>query len=231
MAPQRKLKLRPQTQQATERHDANCLKHSGHKRKEEGQATGLYSMRSGKDTVMFRLANAAHNYGFTPNMLTALGLAFGLASGALFAFRAAPFAFAFGLMSVFCDVVDGTLARKFHLESKVGLMFDSAADRASEFAVVLGALAGGIIQPLGVVAIIGSMSLLWLRVISYRRGLKTDYSLFGRFERLVFILAGLLIPVVGISTLCFVIAGLFGLFSSVQIAVSLSARSTRQKKN
>jgi len=76
---------------------------------------GLYSMRTGKDTLMFRLAGAAHSQGFTPNMLTALGLAFGLACGTLFAFRTAPFAFAFGFLSVFCDVLDGTLARKFHM--------------------------------------------------------------------------------------------------------------------
>ena len=186
-------------------------------------------MRAGKDTVLFRIASAAHSWGFTPNMMTTLGLAFGLASGTLFALHAAPFAFAFGFLSVFCDVLDGTLARKFHLESKFGLLFDSAADRVSEFAVVLGALAAGIIQPLGVVAIIGSASLLGLRAASYRRGLKTDYVLFGRFERLIFILAGLLVPLVWLSTLCFVVAGGFGLISSCQIAVSLCRKGNQQK--
>ena len=190
---------------------------------------GLYSMRAGKDTLMFRLASAAHNFGLTPNMMTTLGLTFGLASGALFALRAAPFAFAFGFLSVFCDVLDGTLARKFHLESKFGLIFDSAADRISEFAVVLGALAGGIIQPFGVVAIVGSTSLLALRALSYRRGLKTDYVLFGRFERLVFILAGLIVPIISLSTVCFVIAGAFGLVSSGQISVSLWRQGNRSK--
>jgi phosphatidylglycerophosphate synthase len=161
--------------------------------------------------------------------MTTLGLAFGLASGTLFALHAAPFAFAFGFLSVFCDVLDGTLARKFHLESKFGLLFDSAADRVCEFAVVLGALVGGIIQPLGVIAIIGSTSLLGLRAASFRRGLKTDYVLFGRFERLIFILAGLLVPLVWFSTLCFVVAGGFGLFSSFQIAVSLCRKGNQPK--
>ncbi len=195
----------------------------------EEQPLGIYDMRAGKDAVLFRVASAAHNWGFTPNMLTTLGLAFGVTSGALFALHTAPFAFAFGFLSVFCDVLDGTLARKFHLESKFGLLFDSTADRASEFAVVLGALAGGIIQPLGVVAIIGSTSLLGFRAVSYRRGLKTDYVLFGRFERLIFILAGLLVPVVWLSTFCFVVAGGFGLVSSCQIAVSLYRQNNKQK--
>jgi phosphatidylglycerophosphate synthase len=191
---------------------------------------GLYSMRADKDTVMFRIANAAHNHGFTPNTLTALGMAFGILSGFLFAFHATEIAFSFGFLSVFCDIVDGTLARKFHLESKVGLMFDSTADRISEFAVVMGALAGGIIQPLGIVAAIGSVALLGFRAESYRRGLKSDYVLFGRFERLVFILAGLVVPIVLVSTFCFVVAGVFGLISSAQIAVSLHRKTTNKKK-
>ena len=193
---------------------------------------GLYSMRAGKDGFLFRLASAAYSWGFTPNMMTALGLTFGVASGALFAFRAVPFALVLGVLSVFCDVLDGTLARKFHMETKFGLVFDSTADRVSEFSVVLGALVGGLIQTLGVVAIVGSTSLLILRAASHRRGLKTDYVLFGRFERLAFILAGLLVPIVLVSTICFAVAGGFGLVSAFQIAVSLrhNFNKTIQKK-
>jgi len=185
---------------------------------------GLYSMRAGKDLVMFRIALAAHRFGFTADAMTAVGLAFGVASGFMFALRAAPFGFTFGFLSVFCDALDGTLARKFNQESKFGLLFDSAADRVAEFAVVFGALAAGIIQPLGVLSIVGSASLLTLRYTSYRKGRKTDYVLFGRFERLIFILAGLLVPVVWASTVCFVVAGGFGLSSAFQIAMSLSRK-------
>jgi phosphatidylglycerophosphate synthase len=190
---------------------------------------GLYGMRGGKDTVMFRLALFAYNWGITPNMMTALGLIFGVASGALFAFRVLPLAFLLGFLSVFCDVLDGTLARKFRLETKVGLIFDAAADRLTECAVVLGATVSGIIQPWGIVAIIGSTILLALRALSYRQGVKTDYVLFGRFERLIFILAGLLSQVVLLSTFCFVIAGMFGLVSSAQIALSLRKRNNHNK--
>ena len=191
---------------------------------------GLYRMRSDKDHFLFRLAGAAHNWGFTPNMMTMLGLAFGVASGTLFAFGPIPFAFALGFLSVFCDVLDGTLARRFHLVTKFGLVFDSTADRVSEFAVVLGALIGGIIQPIGIISIIGSTSLLILRVESHRRGLKTDYVLFGRFERLVFILAGLLAPIVLVSTICFAVAGGFGLVSAFQIAFSLRHNPNRSNE-
>jgi len=164
---------------------------------------------------------AVHRCGFTPNMLTALGLCFGVSSGVMFGVRAVPFAFAFGFLSVFCDVLDGTLARKFHMESKFGLLFDSVADRTCELTVILGALAGGIIEPIGVVAVVGSTMLFAFRTLSYVRGFKTDYVLFGRVERLVFILMGLIVPVASVSTLCFVVAGGFGVVSSCQIAVTL----------
>jgi phosphatidylglycerophosphate synthase len=175
---------------------------------------------------MFRIALAAHHFGLTADATTAIGLAFGVASGLMFALRAAPFGFTLGFLSVFCDVLDGTLARKFHQKSKFGLLFDSTADRVAEFAVVIGALAAGIIQPLGALSIVGSASLLTLRCASYRQGRKTDYVLFGRFERLIFVLAGLLVPVVWLSTACFVVSGGFGLVSAFQIAVSL----VRKKK-
>jgi len=42
---------------------------------------GLYSMRAGKDSVLFRLASVARSCGFTPNMMTALGLCFVVAGG------------------------------------------------------------------------------------------------------------------------------------------------------
>jgi phosphatidylglycerophosphate synthase len=121
-------------------------------------------------------------------------------------------------------VLDGTIARKFQLETSFGRVLDSVSDRTCELAVVLGALAGGIIEPLGVIAIIGSTMLFSLRVVSHARGLKTDYVIFGRTERLVFILLGLILPFAPASTLCFVVAGGFGFASSFQIILFLSGR-------
>jgi CDP-diacylglycerol--glycerol-3-phosphate 3-phosphatidyltransferase len=156
--------------------------------------------------------------------MTAFGLCFGVATGVLFAFRRIPFAFAFGFLSVFCDVLDGTIARKFNMETSFGRVFDSVSDRVSELAVVLGALTGGIIEPLGVVAIVGSTTLFAFRALSQARGLNTDYVMFGRTERLFFILLGLVLPFARLSTICFVVAGCFGFASSLQIAVFLSRR-------
>ncbi len=144
-------------------------------------------------------------------------------------YRQIPLAFASGFLSVFCDVLDGTVARKFRLETSFGLVFDAVADRASELAVVLGALAAGIIEPLGVVAVVGSTALFSLRVVSHSYGLETNYVMFGRTERLFFIMLGLILPFAAASTVCFIVAGTFGFVSSVQIIVFLSHRHLQMK--
>lgn len=195
-----------------------------------GESTGLYNMRTNKDSLLYGLASMVHRWGFTPNTVTATGLGLGVASGVLFAFRALPFAVALGFLSVFCDVLDGTLARKFHLETCRGLVLDSICDRITEGSVVAGALLGGTIEPLGSIAIIGSIMLLLFRTLSFSKGQTTDYVMFGRFERLLFMLVGLAVPVVALSTICFVIAGGFGVASAVQIAFSL-ARGRYTKRN
>jgi CDP-diacylglycerol--glycerol-3-phosphate 3-phosphatidyltransferase len=178
-------------------------------------------MRAGKDALLFRLASFAYSCGFTPNVVTALGLCFGVASGVMFGYRLSVFGFGFGFLSVFCDVLDGTIARKFHMETTFGRVFDAVVDRTCETAVVIGALAGGIIEPIGLLAIVGSVSLLLCRALAYARGLSTDYVLFGRVERLALILCGLVAPFVTISTLCFVTAGAIGLVSTIQIISTL----------
>jgi phosphatidylglycerophosphate synthase len=184
-------------------------------------------MRWMKDSALLRIAAAVHHCGLTPNALTAVGLCFGVMSGVLFSQRVVLLAFVSGFVSVFFDLLDGTVARGFHLETMFGLIFDSVADRVSEIAVVLGALFSGIIQPLGVIAIVGSVLLLLLRALSYSRGARTDYVIFGRFERLLLIMFGLISPTSAVSTFCFVVAGTFGLASSLQIAIALLHKPAR----
>jgi len=154
-------------------------------------------------------------------MLTSLGLCLGVASGILFMHKAVPLALLVGFLSVLCDMLDGTIARIFCMGTAFGLIFDSVADRVSETAVVLGAFFGRIIEPLGIIAVIGSISLLLFRTLSYIHGLSTDYVLFGRVERLVFIMFGLISPITSASTLCFVIAGTLSMISSLQIIIHL----------
>jgi hypothetical protein len=70
-------------------------------------------------------------------------------------------------------VLDSTIDRKLHLETSFGRVFDSILDKTRELAVVLGALAGGLIEPLRVIAIVGSTTLFSRRTLSHTRVLKT----------------------------------------------------------
>ncbi len=184
-------------------------------------------MRSRKDKTLLNLAGTVRNIGFTPNMVTALGLLFGVGCGFSFAYRNMSMGFLLGSLSVVCDLLDGAIARTFNLETIFGLVFDSVSDRVSELAVVVGAIWSGIIYPVGAVAILGSFLLLMMRALSYLHSLSTDYVVLGRVERLVFIFLGLVAPFAEASTICFVIAGGFGFVSSCQIASSLLSRSKK----
>ncbi|MGB8310939.1 MAG: CDP-alcohol phosphatidyltransferase family protein [Halobacteriota archaeon] len=180
-----------------------------------------YSMRFRKDRLLRPPAQFVHRYGITPNMVTTIGLCFGIASGIAIAYRELLPALVLLLVSVFCDVLDGAIARTFDRVTAFGLAFDSVADRCAELSVVIGALLSGIILPIGVVAIIGSVALLLMRTMSYRCGLDTNYVSFGRVERITFLAVGLIASSTAISTFCFVIVGVFGLVSSCQIGVFL----------
>ncbi len=92
-----------------------------------------------------------------PNHLTALSLASGLASGALFAFAgagAAGWAAAVFMLAVFIDHTDGELARLTAKTSEFGHRFDYIAGAATYTALFIGIGAGLYAQGLGVWAII-----------------------------------------------------------------------------
>lgn len=196
---------------------ANCINQTSGR----GKGVKCYSLRLRKDRLLLPFARFLHRYRVTPNSVTTLGLCFGIVSGVAIAYRELLFALLLLCASVFCDVLDGALARTFDRVTAFGLAFDSVADRCAEGAVVAGALLSRIILPIGVVAIIGSIALLVMRTVSYRYGLDTNYALFGRVERLTFIVIGLIAPSTSMSTFCFVMAGVFGLVSSCQIGVVL----------
>jgi phosphatidylglycerophosphate synthase len=185
------------------------------------KCVNCYSMRFRKDQLLLPLAQFVHRHGITPNMVTALGLCFGIASGVAVANRELLPALVLLSVSVFCDALDGALARTFDRVTAFGLAFDSVSDRCVELSVVVGALLSGIILAIGVIAIIGSAALLSMRTMSYHYGLDTNYVSFGRVERITFLVIGLIASSTAISTFCFVIVGVFGLVSSCQIGVFL----------
>ena len=192
---------------------------------------GLYSLKGKKDHSLSCVVVVAHKLGFTPNIVTAIGLCFGVTGGALIAVHEIPLALSCVIISVFCDALDGAIARRFDEVTTFGLFFDSISDRISEIALVLGAFFCGLINIVGLIAIVGSLALLLFRTLSYWKNLSTDFAFFGRFERLFFILIGIISPYATFSTFCFVIAGGFGLVSSIQILITMSRQNVSLEKS
>jgi len=70
----------------------------------------VYQLRGRKDLLLGPMADLAYRNGLTPNRITALGLCAGVTCGGLLALHLVPIAIVFGLLSAFCDVLDGTVA-------------------------------------------------------------------------------------------------------------------------
>lgn len=144
--------------------------------------------------------------GLTPNSITLLGLAFSIAS-AYFASRGNMLVAGLLLfVGAPLDAVDGTMARKQGEIKKSGAFFDSVIDRYSEMVVFLGLLihflreGNDLACILVFVAAAGSILVSYVRARAEGLGLNGKAGFFGRVERLIVLVAGLLfnIPVVAL---------------------------------
>jgi len=126
----------------------------------------------------------------TPHQLTGAGPLFAgghlLAAGVVLAFGAS------------FDIFDGALARVTKRSYPYGAFLDSTTDRYAEAAVYIGLAAYYVGQPnprpavLGVLlALVGSMSVSYVRARAQSLGFKCDSGLFARPERIVATIVGL----------------------------------------
>jgi archaetidylinositol phosphate synthase len=167
------------------------------------------------------LAQAAHGLGFTPNAMSALGLALSLVSAAAFYVwggvpRLVPLAGVLFLLSGLCDALDGVMAKIYDEATVFGGILDSVIDRVSEAAVFLTLILGGLCEPLwGLLALVGSYLVSYTRSRAEAAGVPMEtVGIAERAER-IFILAGasFLVPVFGGSMNYG--AGLIGLLSFI----------------
>ncbi len=93
------------------------------------------------------LARIAARFGITPNAITLLSLAVGLAAAASFALGSRPWLVTGAVLlvaSFYLDGVDGTLARYTGRFSAFGAWLDSVCDRLKEYAVYAGLAVGSV---------------------------------------------------------------------------------------
>jgi archaetidylinositol phosphate synthase len=147
-------------------------------------------------------AKAAHKLGLTPNMITAIGLAFAFLSA--FAYVEWQFnpvvpwlAFVLLMLSGFCDVLDGVVARVYGESTVFGGFLDSLLDRYADAAVFVGIIIAGLCYFwAGLLAIIGSLLVSYSRARAEAAGLKMEsVGLAERAERMLTLLLTTLIAI------------------------------------
>jgi archaetidylinositol phosphate synthase len=151
--------------------------------------------------LMFE-AGAAHKLGLTPNMITAIGLILAFLSAFAYAewnfhYTAPWFAFILLLISGFCDVLDGVVARVYGKATVFGGFLDSLLDRYADAVVFVGIAIGGVCDyRAGLLAITGSLLVSYSRARAEAAGLKMEsVGLAERAERMLILLLTTLIAV------------------------------------
>lgn len=162
------------------------------------------------------LVAALDAMGIGPNALTVFGLLLNFAAAAVVGLGfhvagAAAFLFASGF-----DMLDGSLARRRGIASKLGAFLDSTFDRLSETALFLALLVDHAARPYGpewmpaaiLIALAGSLTTSYARARSESLGQECKVGWVERPERVVLLVIGL---VAGPTALGFVIFALAGL--------------------
>lgn len=140
-------------------------------------------------------AEAADKAGFTPNIISALGVLLAFLSAAAYTCgrksTTITAAVILLLLSGYCDVLDGALARLCQKTTPFGGFLDSLLDRYADSAVYFGMVLGGLCTvPWGLAALIGSLLVSYSRARAEAAGIKVEgVGLAERAERLMIVAA------------------------------------------
>ncbi|MGZ4902732.1 MAG: CDP-alcohol phosphatidyltransferase family protein [Halobacteriota archaeon] len=188
----------------------------------------LYRFKPHKDRCLTGPTLHLTSIGVTANEITALGLCLALGAGVAAYSGLLYGGVALFIASALCDALDGSLARTAHKRTEFGLYFDGIADRFSELFFVVGVVVGAHVSSSAFFVAAGAFLLLFARIYAYRQKCGRISTTFGRPERLVLLIGGILCPA-PLSTLFFVTAGLCCIFSAVQIVAQRTTSRHRSE--
>jgi len=134
-------------------------------------------------------AKIANKIGLTPNIVSAIGvvLAFLSATAYVNGHKWLTPAVIFMLLSGYCDILDGALARLHGKETPFGGFLDSLLDRYSDAIVYAGVILGGLCSPMwGLAALIGSLLVSYSRARAEALAVKMEtVGIAERAERII----------------------------------------------
>ncbi|MEM2250083.1 MAG: CDP-alcohol phosphatidyltransferase family protein, partial [Candidatus Bathyarchaeia archaeon] len=134
-------------------------------------------------------AQIANRLGLTPNTISVIGIILALFSAIAYAIgRQAvtlTLAVVLLLLSGYCDILDGTLARLYQKSTPFGGFLDSLLDRYADSLVYVGIILGGLCSvPWGLISLIGSLLVSYSRARAEAAGIKMEtVGLAERAER------------------------------------------------
>jgi CDP-diacylglycerol--glycerol-3-phosphate 3-phosphatidyltransferase len=156
-------------------------------------------VRRWSGSILIPIARFVSWTGISPNGITLIGFALTVAVAFLLAMGYFPLAGALLIVAAFFDGIDGALARLLNRVTRFGAFLDSTTDRFSEAALFLGLLIYYYGQGAGVEVILCYMTIIGSLMVSYTRaraeglGIPLREGLFTRLERMVALIAGLLL--------------------------------------
>lgn len=131
------------------------------------------------------------NININPNIVTIIGLLISVFSGVLYASGNLGAGALFIIISGFCDMIDGAIARKQNRKTRFGGFLDSTCDRFADAAIIIGIMYSGYVDPiLGALAIHASLTVSYIRAKAESEGIKCSIGIAERAERLLILVVG-----------------------------------------
>lgn len=149
--------------------------------------------------LLVPVATLLGKLGFTPNMLTLLGLTMTLGVAVVLGLGHTTLGGWLFLLSGLFDALDGTLARVTNRKTPFGAFLDSTCDRYADAAILAGMMipflrTGQHTQViLAFVAIVGSVLVSYTRARAEGLGLECKVGLLTRLERFLLVAAALIL--------------------------------------
>ncbi len=144
-------------------------------------------------------AKAADKIGLTPNIVSATGIVFAFLAALAYTrgHENLVLAVVLLLLSGYCDVLDGAIARLFQKATSFGGFLDSLLDRYADSAVYAGIIFGGLCTvPWGLIALIGSLLVSYTRARAEAADIKMEsIGIAERAERILILAAASLIEI------------------------------------
>jgi archaetidylinositol phosphate synthase len=155
-----------------------------------------------------------------PNIVTIIGALISIFSGVLYASGNLGAGALFIIISGFCDVIDGAIARSQNRKTKFGGFLDSTCDRFADAAILIGILYSGFVDPiLCALAIHASLTVSYIRSRAESEGLNCTVGIAERAERLLIIVIGSIIAAIfgGSYTIMILTIGVLTILSYVTV--------------